>query len=120
MLEKKNRRGPRSHRPCAHPRLLPFEGLEMPENERLAAEDHAETLDIAVAHKLPRDQSRDCAADEPPKRQPPRIVETDDQLGAAEWQVLPLAVGGVEHPRFAGHHRRNPAALLLIGNADPS
>jgi hypothetical protein len=69
---------------------------------------------------LPSIARVDAAPDEPRQRQPPRIVESDDELDARQRDVEPPPVRGVEHPALLRADRRDPAPLFVVGNLDPA
>ena len=99
---------------------LAVESSEVPEQYRVFGEDHFPTLDIAIAARLAIYGSRNGSSEQPTKGEPARIVQTDDQFGSWLGDVLPTAVGSIHHPFSLLGQLVDTAALLIVGNFDPT
>src|SRR5262249_34987930 len=90
------------HRPVSA--TTPAKGPQRPPDDRLAREEHAPCLDIAVPQGFTPDDARDCPTDHLAMDDPARQVKPDDGVAAVEDEEVlgPPSEIVIDSPTIAG------------------
>ena len=81
---------------------------QRPQDDRVAAERHADALPVSAPQHVAAGHAANRAGHHPPHDQPEREIEPDHGVRAAPDQVAHGAVVAIDHPRLAGHRGRHP------------
>lgn len=112
-------RAVRVRSPLPNPTTLSGKTAEMPHHDGFPTKNEPPVFHIPVADGSLIHSSGYRPAQEPPKREPSWIVQSDDKLHASQRDINPFAVRGVQYPLVAITNLLNPPALLLVWNLHP-